>query len=633
MYPVEDTDIGVEAANGQGVRKKRNIALANRERLARTRWENHQNIDEENGTDYSQRGVPESAAVPSSLDSSEHPRGTDNGTNYVAISDGNGTGILNTTLDSNLHGDSEDGVPLAFNDPNQSQGVQRSIDAISQDDLNLLASDLDSIVNNMMEVGQVGTLSDPLMGSELFEESDEFSSLEGRRTSTKNVAAYSDNLISRNLPIDYIPFSRNSEKLYFEEFYNNLATIIQPFQSYDESHGYYSTTRDIFLQVASKELFLLSAILSQGARMSYEKHGLKEDEEASYKYLVKCFRLFKPALLRSSQDSDIVSHKIEGVLLTILILASANALILNSEWRSHLRGAKELLLKYSASNQGPLSMSRVMVFCKHWFISIEILAGLSSSKGGTLQKDSEMDLIMMTNHQEMQILVELGIVRPDGFNLLVGTHHSCLTLIRDLIKLLNRIRNNSSACNTLEVIDLLSKLNGQLKIQFVFLEGTRRMDKLQGTKLPEGSLLESIRVPNGNLIISWMDISHQSNVLASMMLLLRKGFNSSPSYHHVQSLNKELLKRSSFLADCHELSASSKNSMLLLQWPMLVAGLNCTGDEDKFIAMKFFRSLVNVGTTNSAYALRKLNKVWKNPNNLEEKTDCLDSSDVDVMTY
>lgn len=638
LYLAEDTENSVGPGNGQRGRTQLSFARAAEERLTRAIWENRERTDGQvNGSSTSQRGALESELSTSSRESSEHPREPVANTSLEPIAKGNvGAEMPGTSHNANRQGESELVDTLEFPEQILGRRVQRSVDAINQHDLNLLASDLDSIVNNMMEVGQVGTLSEySMMNSDVFEESDECFSLEGRRSdSNKNVAEYSDNIIPRNLPIDYIPFSRNNETLYFEEFYNNLATIIQPFQSYDRNHGYYCTTRDIFLDVASKEQFLLSAILSQGARMSYEKHGLKEDQEASYKYLVKCFRLFKPALLRSSEDSDLVSHKIEGVLLTILILASANASILNSEWRSHLRGAKELLLKFSANNnEGPLSMSRVMVFCKHWFISIEILAGLSSSKGGTLRNDSEMDLILSTSQHEMQILVELGIVRHDGFNLLVGIHHSCLTPIRDLIKLLNRFRNDGRTCITHDVIDLLSQLNEQQKIKFVLLEGTRIVENLRETKLPEGSLLESVSTAKGKLIISWMDISHQSYVLASMVILLRKGFQSSPSNQHVQCLNKELLNLSSFLADCHELSANSKNSMLLLQWPMLVAGLNCTRDEDRLIVMKFFRSLVNVGTTNSTYALRKFNKVWKHPNNLEENAACLDSSDLDVMTY
>lgn len=503
---------------------------------------------------------------------------------------------------------------------------------ISHYDLNLLALDLDCIVNNMMEINQGGSLSEysNMEDDVLFEE---ISSEQRRRLVSRGSV---NGGIPRNLPFNYIPMNKNHESLYFEEFYNNFATIIQPFQSYDKEHGYYCTSRDIFLEVASKETFLLSAILSQGAKMSYEKHGLKEDEENSYKYLVKCLRLFEPALLRSRDDSNMVSNKIEGVLLTILLLTSSNASTLNLDWRSHLRGAKELLLKYS-SHQGDnckLTKSRVMVFCKHWFISFEILAGLSSKRGGTLRNDSEMDLIYTTNKKEMEILQEIGIVRPDGFNLLTGIHHSCSAPMKELIKLLNQRRGNGCIPETLHVFSLLGQFHEQLKTEFVKREGIVKLEYFRERELPECSLLDVINVRNGKLVISWMDISHQCYVLASMVILLRKGLQFSPINPHVQNLNKELFNLVSFLAENHELSIHSRCSMLLLQWPMLVAGLNCIHDEERLIAMKFFRNLANLGTASSTYALRKFNKVWKRPNNSEEKNDFLDSSsDVDVFTY
>lgn len=521
---------------------------------------------------------------------------------------------------------------------------QRSLDVINNYDLNLLALDLDSIVNDLREVGQNGRhhehsrkgngTYEEHQESEESEDSDANFGLEGYRSTRSNhVGCHTEK--SRNLPFDYIPVSCNNETLYFEEFYNCVTTIIQPLQSYDKVHGYYCATRDILLQVASKEPFVLSAILSQGARTSYEKHGLKGDKEASHSYLVKCLRILEPALLLSMEGNELAIQKIEGVFLTILILQSANGSTKNPEWGTHLREATKFLLKYSASsNEGLISVSNVMVFCKHWFISLEISAALNSNRGGALRKEWEMDLIWSTSDHERKILEETGIVRPDGFNLLVGVHHSCLDPLGSLIKLLNRLRNDDTTCNTLEVIELLSKFNNQLKTKFVFLEGTRRVENLRGTKLPEGSLLDFINIPSGKLCVSWMDISHQAYVLASMVILLRKGLRFTPLNAHVQCLNKVLLNLVSFLLDCHELSTSSKTSILLLQWPMLVAGLNCTRDDERLIAMKYFRNIASIEKNTSTFALRKLNKVW-NQSNLEGKADCVDNSDagIDATLY
>lgn len=519
---------------------------------------------------------------------------------------------------------------------------QRRLDAINNYDLNLLALDLDSIVNDLTEVDGNGRHHehfrmrngdyDESEESEDSEDSEENFGLGGYRSGRSNRVRRQ---VSRNLPFDYIQVSSNNEALYFEEFYNCVATIIQPLQSYDEDHGYYCATRDILLQVASKEPFVLSAILSQGARMSYEKHGLKGDKEASHSYLVRCLRVLEPALLRSMEGNQLAIHKIEGVFLTILILQSANGSVKNSESGQRLRGAKKFLLKYSASsNEGLISISKVMVFCKHWFISLEISAALNYNRGGALRKEWQLDLILSSSDHERKILEEIGIVRPDGFNLLLGYHHSCLAPIGSLIKLLNRLRNDDTTCNTLEVIEVLSKFNSQLKKRFIFLEGKREVEDLRSSKLPEGSLLDFINVPSGKLCISWMDISHQAYMLSSMVMLLRKGLRFTPRNAHVQYLNNELLNLMSFLLDCHKLSTDSKNSMLLLQWPMLVAGLNCMREDERLLASKYFRSVASIEKKKSSFALRKLNTVWNQPN-LEGRADSEDNSDfgVDPTTY
>lgn len=146
--------------------------------------------------------------------------------------------------------------------------------SISHHDLNLLALDLDGIINGMMSMAQTGVSNESLQieNKTLVEEETANDENPHKLPSHKE--------FPRALPFDYIPMATSHDRLYFEEFYTSFTTIIQPFLSYDDTHGYYCTARDIFLDVASREPFLLSAILSQGARMSFEKHALKEDQDA-----------------------------------------------------------------------------------------------------------------------------------------------------------------------------------------------------------------------------------------------------------------------------------------------------------------------------------------------------------------
>ena len=496
---------------------------------------------------------------------------------------------------------------------------------IGERNLSSLVSDLNKIVNDMMVVDH-NVSSATIENASATELTDTYGGTEPMSHAKKK---------QKNIPFEYIKVCKNQESIYLEEFYNNFATIIQPFHSYDEKIGYFCPARDILLETASRESFLLSAIMAQGAKMSFKKHHLQEDDEASYKYLVTCSKLLEPALIKARQDKSLVNSKIEAVLLTILFLVSSNASILNLDWRSHLRGAKELLLSYSTpDSEHSIIKSKIMVFCKQWFISFEILAGLSSRRGGTLATQQEMSVMLTTdNVQEIEILREIGIIRPDGFNLLIGMHYTCLTPIRGLIKIVKqtRERENETLPDTFEIIDLLSQFNEQMGFEFIDRRCILKSDSFAQTA---GSLLGEVTIRNEKLVISWMDICHQAYVFASIVILLRKGLQFPSKGAHIQTVNRKLLELISFLGHYLELSNHTKCSMILLQWPIFVAGLNCLEDKEKLLVMKFFRNSADIGTSNSTYALRKLNKFWNRATDGDEKNDYLDSgSDVDVFAY
>lgn len=68
----------------------------------------------------------------------------------------------------------------------------------------------------------------------------------------------------------------------------------------------------------------------------------------------------------------------------------------------------------------------MFIFCKIWFVTIEVLAGISSQKGGTLQTEQEIDeLINSGDDYEQQVLKELGIILDNGFNIMGGYQHEC----------------------------------------------------------------------------------------------------------------------------------------------------------------------------------------------------------------
>ncbi|CUM66671.1 uncharacterized protein PRCAT00004347001 [Priceomyces carsonii] len=517
---------------------------------------------------------------------------------------------------------------------------------INQEDLTLLASDLNSIVNNMMPKSHFEDRSaEDSFIDDLFLNEDEALNSHNDSPPTKNLDRHGEEkVLVRNIPFDYIKVKMNHEKLYLEEFFNDFANIILPFNSYDQNlNCYFNPARDILLDCASRESFLLAAVLAQGAKTCYKKNLLPEDEEASCKYLSRCLKLLEPAILKSHKmnDPSILTSNIETVLLTVLLLTSSNASNKNQDWRPHLRGAKDILLKHSSSKYerySKLKDSKVLVFCKFWFISLEILAGLSSKRGGTLKTEEELDLILNPGSlNEIRVLKELGLMKDNGFNLLCGFHGSCVTHLRDLIKLLNKARNERERYipDTFQCLRLLSEFYKQAEITFIQAGGIVKLSEFQNGNLPKGQLLDITILDNEKYVISWMDTSHLSYVLASIITIFSKGFQMSYDSPHVQAVSSKLVSLISFLEKIQDTPLFIKSSMIIIQWPMFVAGMNCINEDQKFLIMKLFRLSAQIGSESAIHALKMMNRAWKIHSSTschKEESDAIDD-DIDIVTY
>lgn len=226
-------------------------------------------------------------------------------------------------------------------------------------DLNLLATDLQNMVNGILY--------------NITPESKE-KAKEKETTEVKTSMPFVDKL-EKNVPVDFIKLENAQNQSYLEEFYYNTSNIVLPFASFDkEKNVYFNSARDLLLSTAANTDYVLAAVLANGAHSRFMKTRNIEDEEFYYLYLNDCVKLLHPAI----SDNTKLSAKIESVLLTVLLLTAANAADPKQDWRPHLRGAKDLLMKCSSKKT---KQSKVFVFCKAWFVTLEVLAGISSKKG------------------------------------------------------------------------------------------------------------------------------------------------------------------------------------------------------------------------------------------------------------
>lgn len=437
--------------------------------------------------------------------------------------------------------------------------------------------------------------------------------------------------IPRNAAWDSLTNSHPREELYLKQFYDKFANIILPFHLYDPmTQTQFNPARDILLGCAQVEPFLAAAIISQGARSCFSHSALAEYEEAHFFYLLKCLKLLGPALAEASTKDDLsLTFNIETVLLTVLLLASSNAANPKQNWRPHLRGAKDLLIKYSA-NRGSIRRSKVLVFCKYWFILFEILAGLGLDLGGTVKLERELDLLLNCEDQEeLRILAEIGVLQPNGFNLLFGYHNECVPILKDLIKLLEKTRAdpNYIRCETFEYLRLLAALHAHLQKVFVDRLGVLNIDHAQSANFINTTLLDYMPGTEGK-IISWMDISHQAYVLAAIITILTVFLGFSAASPHVQQLTSQLiaLLERATLASRH---LKIKHLILMLQWPAHVAGLNCVQALHKAVVGDLLRFAAKMGAGSANHTLARLERFWMGEDAGQNELD----DQVDLVNY
>ncbi|ODV84247.1 hypothetical protein CANARDRAFT_201552 [[Candida] arabinofermentans NRRL YB-2248] len=149
-----------------------------------------------------------------------------------------------------------------------------------------------------------------------------------------------------------------------------------------------------FLLQAKSSAHLLFALLAIAARYeSYQVNRLPEKDESVRKKLKFHNRMRSYYLSSCLKSLDAILHSkpkilnnIESLLLTILILASDYSGSTGSQWRAHLRGAKDLLIKYCTFKPTSLELAIIWI----WFYSMETLAGLTVPSGGTIHEFDEL---------------------------------------------------------------------------------------------------------------------------------------------------------------------------------------------------------------------------------------------------
>ena len=517
-------------------------------------------------------------------------------------------------------------------------------DLYNHEDLECLATDLNHIVNDIMFQSNF----DGMDGIDIFGDDNSDSIFNSLTVSRPEIATNQKIAKFKTIPDEFIDVTTPDERMYLESFYNGFAMQILPLGSYDNfTRSYYNPIRDTLLKYAYREPYLLAAVLAQGAKSMYEskilklasKEEISHDQEAYCSYLSRCLKLLGPALTRNREKKvkdDLISN-LECILLTVLLLTSANASTLKQNWRPHLKGAKDIILKATNSK---IRQSKTLILCKMWFVDFEILAGTSSKFGGTLHTDFELDSVMnFSNSYEVAVLKEFGAIQENGFCIVFGYNIKCVNLFRELIKLLNKKKREGEefvANDSMAYLNLISGFTQSYNHSYINKEGELSPNFVNNTPTGElPNLIDIVTDGNEKTIVSWMDICQQAYSLASIITIFTQLLQVPHEMPYVQNLNNKLISLISFLLRYPSLPDQHiRYSLLMILWPMMIAGFNCIEEHHRYLLTRYFEFNAELGSSSSEHVLNRLRKLWKARNEGQEyASDVEDDGDVDIVAY
>ncbi|AWU74410.1 uncharacterized protein C5L36_0A09970 [Pichia kudriavzevii] len=393
-------------------------------------------------------------------------------------------------------------------------------------------------------------------------------------------------------------FSLDTEsRKYLQLFYDEFTQVIFPFNVREEN-----VIREVILNHAINGGYLLSAVLACGALRSYHKSSSEADEKSYVGYLSKCMKLL------SNRISKGLGDELESMILTTLLITSYNASSNVVKWRPHLEAAGRMLMNENIAGE-------VYSICRCWFISIEILAGLSSKIGGTISNEEWK--IMEGWIEDTSQMENLGLIWKNAwngpvFNLMYGYTNKLGVVLGRLCLLLKETRQNGCGCVSIgEIGWLMEMLDSEDIKSFKIWDGSGYLRKIDG--IVPAELLESVEEfddlgdEGGPLWASWWDISYQSHRIVGIIQVLTELMQLPREHLLVRRAIGDAMRILRFLRSGKRVQSYS---VLMFQLCVFLVGKwTCLG-EDRVYVVKFFQELRMFGNVSAQHSLDVLESLW-----------------------
>lgn len=542
-------------------------------------------------------------------------------------------------------------TPLSHNESdtknNDIPNVLLNADLMDGFDANLLMQNLNDMVN--MKLHDSFLIND---NDQSFDIPDfDFPDILAPNTSSTNSVPISflvNNVITFNSKLTSFRLGGVHDK-YLQVFYYDCLDSIAPFFQ-DQANP----LRDIILSFARNEPYLLSAILATGASILHRKENKLEDERNYCAYLSRCLDL----LNEQFQNEANVIQKIEPIILTVIMLAWDCIYTMDSQWRSHLKGVTDLFKKIAKGNS-----SKVLNVAKCWFKVMETFAGVSTVLGGSLTEEADIDAIFDPyDFQYVDSLKFLNIMTPlNEFNLVRGHKEDFDLVIGEVIKSLNAIRKvekkefsskeqnpfskrnldyllwssndtselTKSALSYFKTQKIIVQIDKQLEYEFINKTGIIPENHQSHPKNSgiHDNAIDQVTLRNGEEIaISWYDISHQTQVLSFLLIVLLKLLGIPKESLSIQNVVKRIMSYFKFLdSDNPPMNPRTCYS----NFSVLIAGLNAMDEETRDVVRSYYKLNGSRFSRLTEHNLNRLERVWygksSDPN--------YELADQDVLTW
>lgn len=448
-----------------------------------------------------------------------------------------------------------------------------------------------------------------------------------------------------------------------EVYLNKLTETELGYHLFPFAHGIgANAVLKILLKYLQGCSYLLTALLSSSATFQFIQNRKPVHEQNRSKYTSICLKLLSDAFPRPNEKPNTMANDIEKLLLTILILTScftATAYFQQQvdpkstkmlSWKTHLRGVKDLLLKYSdlTKSSSRAYISDGLALAKSWYFSIEALAELNDPLGGTLHYlkeniSQDVDIIETDaehDHSELsRIWLQTGYFSRDRnaeyhdallkinlltaqypnlvqFNLFNGYSINVVCIIDELTKCLDLLREHNnvqvSGFRVAKVMSLIAQGRDSFIVPMVDKStfeipdesiGHPKYHKLDRISFPESCYAKET-LHDGKLVCySWFDWSEQMHIESlALKVYITKGILQLPRNHPiVKELKKHIMNSMFFIKEKRQSEDYRMyHNDIYLELDHYYISKNLF-DERALMAQSTFRQLLKVSLNNDDF--------------------------------